>query len=1149
MKKFFAVLAFALVCLSAAPAFSQTCLDNHFGANGTGPSAPGIPCLTEFTYPYSGDYTKAHFTVTTSGLGDLLVECYWEINGASSPDADRYCFYDGTRATSHSGVITGLMPGGRGNYLISFASCGSNVTGQGKYGMNCARTDPNISIAPWGNAQSNGHTLVTQNPPAGTFTWTAYPGAGTQTCYQGHTCVLAMSSQWTAGAAPAFKVVTGISVDTHTCGTPANGVMSCPSTGVQVQYSQDNTEVPSPGQSNVSGSYILSSGTYAGDYFCQAGAGCFKGPFNDFILYTPSNSTATCSNNCHTLSVTMQGTDSSQTNVGSPHTVTFNFSVLAQPTFTPTPPASFPPIPGVSNYWAYLASYGRTLAQCQNDTACYGIQSANWMVQAQTTSPGQYFGGDNFSAGQSSNPLYGISGWNYDGTRVAYGIGDTLRDCVAENLCSMWQANHAYSQWQAIATITGSCVLVVSTAGTSGGSLPNCPAVGSTVLDGTATEVNVGFPAYWNLIAERVFDQYSDWQKIHSRYTTDQEFNRFTDGDWMHAQRNNATVNASTPDTRAVEYHLFPFFSPSGGWATSNQRIIQNAFAPETDTLRDREYEISALYNYWAMSGVTPVNSGVNELQRRIDAALADAQRILEYTPQDGGTFTIAGGLGAPGFDSGLVTESLIHYCAIQIHEGQACDTRIYVIVPKLLDWFYSNQFNLTGVDFATPYTWWTVPYGPQLCQIGGCTWNQSDLAMLYAPAYAWWGANCNNCNLPTSGVATWTAADQMFQNAFDNVSGTTKEFTQLYKWLPEYIGWRNGTLSGTDSLILPSHNSYLGSTTPTIEPYPQGEFPVAPAAVVSGNSATITWYGTKPLTTCTVKVSLGCTGTYSQSFNATNCSTAVAGSDNLVKNVATANGLAGGQYCFGMGGTASDGTQGFSAVDVLTGNQDFTFFIAGGGMLSITTTSPLPQCTTNSPCTDTINATGGSPNYSWSVTSGTLPTGMSLCPGYQGLACNLSGTPTVAGTSSFTVQVCDSTPTCVSKPFQVTVANAALSITSPPIMPPGTVGSASYTVSFSGAGGVSPYTWSIACTAGPCVSGQIGGLSMQASTGKYGDGSGGNGTPTTAGTYTVVVTITDSTMATAQRTYSPVLMKPGSSGATTSASGVTSVKGNTSRR
>jgi len=932
MKKYLeTVLMFAgLLCLGSSLAHAQSCINGNQGAAGIGSQSPGNICITSFTYPYLNDFTKAQLCATTASAGDFLIEIYWEINGASSPMADNYAYYDSTMATSHCGVVTGLMPGGRGNYLLSVASCGSGPGHGGSFGQNCKRTDPNTSIAPWGNAQSNGLQLSTQQPTGSTFTWATYAAAAAQTMWQGHMTPVAISNQWKSGSStPAYLMVQSITVDGQLCSNPVDGKMSCGSTGVTVQYTSDNSEAPSAGQSNIAGSYIVSSGPYAGHYFCQGGMYCFMGPFNNFILVWPGTSTPACTDKCHTISWTMQGTDTSQNNVGPPANSSYSFSVLAQPTYQPAAPGSFPPIPSMSSYWAYLASYGQSLSQCGSD--CYGVQSVVQMLDAELNAPGQYFGGDNFSSGLTTGPL-GI--WNYDGTRVAYGVGLVLSSATN------WQARHSYGAWSPVTD--GTNVQVAISACTSSG--PQCPnarnavcrprwsgTLGSKTTEGSCTWVNVGNPSSWNLVAERIHDQVSDWQKLHDCCTTDSEWNRFTDGDAMHAFRNYVTVNGSTPDTRAVKYFLYPFFSPSGGWANQNQRIIWNAFAPETDTMRDREYEIPALYNCWLMGcfgSEGPVDNNVNELQMRVDASLADAERIYEYTPATGGPFPIPGGMGTASFDAGLVSEALIHYCAVQTYMGQQCDTRIYVVLPKLLDWLYSNEFNLTGSDWSLPYALWTVPFGPQICR-SGCTYKQSDLNMLLATAYAWLGANNGGASyvLPTSGVSAWSVADTMFQHAFDNVYGGSKEFSQLYKWIPEYIGYRNGSLAGGDSLILPPHNVYLGATTPTIEPYPQAEFPEGPNSAVNGNTVTFTWYNTKPVVTSTAKVSLGCTGVYSQAFNG-GVNRPVSGSDNLYVNTVVATGLAAGQYCVGFGGTDSLGQVGFEAVDVMTGQQDWTFYV-----------------------------------------------------------------------------------------------------------------------------------------------------------------------------------------------------------------------------
>ncbi len=71
---------------------------------------------------------------------------------------------------------------------------------------------------------------------------------------------------------------------------------------------------------------------------------------------------------------------------------------------------------------------------------------------------------------------------------------------------------------------------------------------------------------------------------------------------------------------------------------------------------------------------------------------------------------------------------------------------------------------------------------------------------------------------------------------------------------------------------------------------------------------------------------------------------------------------------------------------------------------LAVTTTS-LPSATVGSPYSRSLGASGGTPPYSWAITSGSLPAGLSLSS--SGL---ISGTPTTYAVSSFTVQVTDST-------------------------------------------------------------------------------------------------------------------------------------------
>ncbi|MFI5117316.1 MAG: beta strand repeat-containing protein, partial [Terriglobales bacterium] len=160
---------------------------------------------------------------------------------------------------------------------------------------------------------------------------------------------------------------------------------------------------------------------------------------------------------------------------------------------------------------------------------------------------------------------------------------------------------------------------------------------------------------------------------------------------------------------------------------------------------------------------------------------------------------------------------------------------------------------------------------------------------------------------------------------------------------------------------------------------------------------------------------------------------------------------------------------------------------------LTVVTTS-LPSGTQNTAYNAMLAADGGVTPYTWSITAGSLPVGLHL----NASSGAITGTPSGAGISNFTVQVTDFQLSTASAPLSITIAPAVpLSITTTSL-PSGTAGTA-YSATLTAAGGVYPYTWSI--TSGTLPDG----LHLNASSGVI------SGTPTTVGTANFTVQVADS--------------------------------------
>ncbi len=189
-------------------------------------------------------------------------------------------------------------------------------------------------------------------------------------------------------------------------------------------------------------------------------------------------------------------------------------------------------------------------------------------------------------------------------------------------------------------------------------------------------------------------------------------------------------------------------------------------------------------------------------------------------------------------------------------------------------------------------------------------------------------------------------------------------------------------------------------------------------------------------------------------------------------------------------------GTSNFTVhvVDSLLATADAACSIEVNAALAIT--AAPPSGLQGSAYSYPVPATGGVTPYTFSISVGTLPPGLTIDPA-TGV---ISGTPTQAGVFPFTVHVEDSyaggpAPDTADIETSITIGtNLSISCDNPPA---GFVGVA-YSHTIPASGGTEPYTFAITGGALPP------GLSLNAGTGII------SGTPTTKGVYTFTVSVAD---------------------------------------
>jgi large repetitive protein len=357
------------------------------------------------------------------------------------------------------------------------------------------------------------------------------------------------------------------------------------------------------------------------------------------------------------------------------------------------------------------------------------------------------------------------------------------------------------------------------------------------------------------------------------------------------------------------------------------------------------------------------------------------------------------------------------------------------------------------GVAGSATYSYLGRPGAPTVTATAGVT-----------SATVTWTVPANNGSAITGYVVT-PYRDGVAQAALPvaaNVTSTT--FTGLSAGVPYTF-----TVAAVNAI-----GTGAAGSSAAVTPYTVTAAPTAVAAAASDSAATLSWTapvdtGGSPITGYVVTPYLGATAGTPQTFNG-------------AATTATVTGLTpGSTYTFRVAAVNAAGTGAASAASnavLVNAAPSFTFPAPNDGEVGVADTISL-------------SVADGTGPYTFSISSGALPAGMTLDAG-TGV---ISGTPTTAGSYAFSARVTDAAGQSAVRPVTLTVVAApTLNFPTPQNGEVGVVYSAPLDVT----GGAGPYSWAIAAGSLPA------GLTLDAGTGVI------SGTPTTAGTASFTVRVTD---------------------------------------
>jgi hypothetical protein len=183
-----------------------------------------------------------------------------------------------------------------------------------------------------------------------------------------------------------------------------------------------------------------------------------------------------------------------------------------------------------------------------------------------------------------------------------------------------------------------------------------------------------------------------------------------------------------------------------------------------------------------------------------------------------------------------------------------------------------------------------------------------------------------------------------------------------------------------------------------------------------------------------------------------------------------------------------------------------------GVSVCPIITVNPatLPNGSVGTPYNQIVSASGGTAPYTFSISSGALPTGLLL----NSSSGAITGTPTTAGTFTLTITATDANGCFGSRLYTITIASPGCPaiVLSPTTLPPG-MAQIFYAQTITASGGTAPYTFAISAGALPA------GLSLNPSTGLI------SGTPQVSGLFNVTIRATDSVGCQGSRAYALAIL------------------------